>query len=470
MKLRSRFWWVLAPGLALVLLVAAPVGARWWLDRQLTPERLVQRVEGRWNCRAEMGEAALRWSWSGAELKLRDVALGMRDRWVSDGVDPAAREPMREAVLRAEELRLSVASWPLLWGRIHARELAAQGVQADIVVPEKGENSLKTLLRPAGWEEKPKDRRRRPGERKSGGEDGEAEEGLHVEDLPFAAWLDRAAIDDAVIYLRMEKYGTRLVGSDVFVEATDIRVNPKALGRENHASLKVRGTATLDSAETGGMVYGQLKLLGEGEAVPFDAKTGELEPELRCRFDVVAGSFIDVMPMLDKVERRIGDFEDFGIELDNLALKGNLRAESVLHVAYRDDVYTLLDDSELHFDQYDLALRSGSSYDAGANGHDFRCGLRLTPESTAGALARLDRFVERKLKVVKPETVRRLIEESLIDEGRLTVAFRSQGDLGDPEVKLTSNLPDLEDLLKDAVRELTKDPASLIDGIQKLFE
>ncbi|HUF61931.1 MAG TPA: hypothetical protein VMN36_07630 [Verrucomicrobiales bacterium] len=470
MNSRFRFWWVLLPGLALAFLVAAPVGARWWVAAQLTPERLVRKVEARWNCRAEMGETALRWSWSGAELKLRDVSLGERDRWVTDGAPPGDREPMREAVLRSEELRLSVASWPLLWGRIHVRELAAKGVQADITVPKEGENSLKSLLRRPGWEEKRKERRRRPGDRKRGGDDGGTEENLRVEDLPFAAWLDRAAIEDASIYVHLEKYGTRLVGSDVYVDATNIRVDPKALGRENHAELKMRGTATLDSAAIGGLVYGQLKLRGEGEAVPFDAKTGELEPELRCRFDVVDGSFIDVMPMLDKVEQRIGDLADFGIELDNLALKGNLRAESVLHLSYRDDLYTLLDDSELRFEQYDLALRSGSSYDGDANSHDFRCGLRLTPESTASALARLDRFVERKLKVVKPETVRQLIEQSMIDEDRLTVAFRSQGDFGDPHVKLTSDLPDLEELLKEAARELTKDPGSLIDGIRKLFE
>ena len=65
---------------------------------------------------------------------------------------------------------------------------------------------------------------------------------------------------------------------------------------------------------------------------------------------------------------------------------------------------------------------------------------------------------------------RRLIDKHFVTNGRLGVQLETKGDIGKPKVRLTNELPDLEDLLKDAAEELFRNPDNLLDSLKSLLK
>lgn len=464
-KSRLKLLWLLPlvvlPLVFLILLLLA--------RGQLTRESLVGRLEEKYNCRAEIGAVEAGLLRNPGRIEIRNLALGERDAYVRNRTRLEERKPLELSLLRADRLVLDVSLAALLRGKIAIRELSAHGVQAETTRTKDGINTLKELFsspEESGDSEQIRTAKAGRGEDDDGNEDAS----LSARDLIMPASIREVRVEDAVLYVNLEKYGTRVTCENVRLQLRDIEVDPDDLSHSNRAAIAVSGSVALDKLEAGSARYGKLNVQGTGEMTPFDAATGEFLPDIRCKLDIIDGSFVDVMPMLDAIESKIGDLENYGIKVEDLNLKGDIKKESLLHLRYHDDRYTLLGDTDFPFAQYTLTLAEGSWYDADDNEHAFEPKILLSPESTEKALLKVDEFVEDKVKIVSPKDAREVITKYFMEEGRLSVKFESDGDLGDPDVSLSSELPDLSEILKGTLEKLTEDPSKLIDGLLKLFE
>lgn len=417
-----------------------------------TSARLVSLLEKKFNCRAAVASVHVQWLGNPSRLEIRGLELYPRDAMATDRVALENRTaPSSAPLVTAEQLKLDVAFASLLVGRIDIRELSGKGIRAVATELEGGDSDLELLFAdPDEVEELMAEESGREERKKRGDHD------FTVDTFPLPTHCRAAFLEDFQLAIVLPRRDVRVDLEKVSLRLTDVDISRHDVRNHNHAELNLDGTVRVTNLETG-QPYGTALLRGFGDVTPFDAATRIFMPEVFFQVDLLEGSNVDAIPLLDKVASKLRKLEDYGVALGDLTLQGDLKKEALVRFRYKDEVFTLTDASRFEFADFTLSLAEGSWYDADDDQHRFETGIRSSEALTEAALARVERLVEEKLKLpAKP--FRELIGRYLLENDRLQLEFVSEGELGSPEVTMATPLPSLEEILK----ELSKNPLDLI--------
>lgn len=432
------------------------------------PERLVKKLEKRLNCRAAIGRVELSLFSQPARVEIYDLALGERDRHAREGTPLEDRPPMEAPQVVAERLSLSVSFLHLVVGKLHVHELLGSGVLVKVVKPEEGDTSLERLFddpeevemaQAAGDEMEPAD----SPETDEGGDKDEEEVADTIDRLKLPATLRRARLEEVKVVMDMVEKKTRITWDEASVELSNLAIDAADLANQNHADLALQAKVEFDHLEEE-RHYGAMVLQGSGVVRPVNLETREIEPEVQFDVAVLPGTYVETAPLRDAVIEKLGELKKYGVELRGEMLGGELKKTAQLRGRYEDHLFVLEEDAIFDFGDYHFALEADSWFESEDNFHEFHTKLTAGPAITEGLLGSIDRYLTRKVRFLPSDMVRRLVGEHFLEEGHFTLSLLTKGDIGQPVVVFSEELPELD---VKAVKDSAED---LLDSLKSIFD
>jgi hypothetical protein len=460
--------WLLRAGVPLVLVTA---GCGWWLAqaarRELTPESLVRRLEAAYHCRASIGTVSAQVFPGPAQLELSDIVLVPRDA-VADAGTPLAQRPpidLHTTYVRATSATLRADLWAILRGELKINNLTLRNLDVKGDIQKGGSNSLNQLFgknTPTGTPghaalartEAPA-----PAPEISANVPPSAEAAqptFRAQDLGLSAALDRVAIENGRIRLRNQKTKAVLELAAFHVAVTDLAVDPQNLATRNHATVTLGTRFYVTSHQREGYRYCDLGLQAHGQIAPFDPVTGGLNPNLMLDLTLAQGSSIQGLPVLEKLQKNIEKAQQAGLKLRDLSAKTELQTPVLIPLSLRDHRVTLRSGVEFPFNDYRLVLGLGSFLDAADETHHFQATVLASDQLSQEALGGAEKFLG-QLGPAAAEPLRRIFVTPLVRDGKIALAFESQGPTSKPQVSTP--------LVEDMKSELKRTGADLLQGL-----
>ncbi len=441
-RLFRRWKWILAV-VVLLPLVLLGVG-QWMLSAQLAPEALVQRLESKFNCRAEV-KAATGSIWSHpAKVQLTGLTLLPRDADADNARPLSERQPLDFASqatgLFIDNASLEVSLWQLLTGDLAVEDLTVNVVTLRTNTTQDGVNSLRTMLqRPATVAGKPNpapSAAKAVSPKKPSGEK-EASKPVHVGDLPLASLLKAARINHVRMDIRSEKRKEMLRLEDATIALDDIRVDPAELASSNHAKFGLTGKFQVIGKRR--MMYADVGMTLSGDFSPFDAATGELG-SIPLSLDLQPGSTLKEVAALQRISQKMKRWEKYGLKFRPLPADVELKDGARLDFDFRQGKFNSRGDFALALDNYDVVLAKG----AALNLNDDECLMEIRITASKPVSEQTVRDFESSLREkysavgeVLFSTVMKLFRENnlVLPDGRLSVPMGLSGSIQKPEVE-----------------------------------
>ncbi|MCB1098750.1 MAG: hypothetical protein KDN22_24470 [Verrucomicrobiae bacterium] len=459
-------WLVLVP---LLLLGAAFFGLNYYLESRLKPEVLVALIESEKNCRVDISDCDVSILHQPAHVIMKGVTFLPRDSFAENATQLSERPPIEigTTYIRCPEVILKVRLWDLLVRRLQVNELDLREPEVAFSLLRGGGNSLKPLF--ASLKKKStsvdgikmgedKDKGK---DDKLGGEvvvaDGASKEELekkpfHVSELPLQSTLRLAHLNGGVLKMLVEKSGVVIEVKIHDLSFSDIDVNPYDLEAGNTAVMNLDCTVAVDEPEQN-LRYAEMHVGISGGITPFDAATGHLNPDMK--YDVIfrQGSYVQSMPLMEKLGNSMDELQKIGLKLEELGQKEVLREDRQARVGYRDKRIRLLNELVLPFDNYQLTLEKQSWLETGDSEHEFRGNMLIAKELTAKALDGVEEYVRSRVGDNVADVARKLVDP-IVEENQISLDFRSKGALGKPKIKIDNPLGDIKDGLKEKGKQL----------------
>ncbi len=284
----------------------------------------------------------------------------------------------------------------------------------------------------------------------------------HIDLLERRTVLDK----DGGIAERRER---RTVFDRVNVVLTDLDVAPDDLAKHNRCSLQLEGSITLDQKITAGEEPPVSKRLvcfdvtGSGFIRPFDAKSGEWDPDSTIKANIRKGAILGGVPLKEALRKKdMKKLGEWGIDFGEVSLGGVLGEDATADVHYyRGGKLIVKGDTRLVFPDYEVTLRDGSWFNTHEDEHRATCALLIGPALSKRLLSQV------KMHVAETDVAKKFggdlvglaaeaaVKTALMDSaGRLGYKFISKGRLSKPVQEWDAEqLLDIKDILKDAVKD-----------------
>ncbi len=427
------------------------------------PERLVRKLEKRLNARASIGRVELSLFSQPARLVIHEFALAPRDAYAEEATPLAQRPALEDAQVTVGSVSLTVSFWHLCVGKLHVHELVGSRVHVEVSKPEEGDTSLEVLFDdPEEAREKREDfSSDDPAAEKQ--EDDEDDGDDTIDRLKIPATLQRAHLDEVTVVMRMIEKETRITWKEGQVDLTDVEISPRNLEEKNRADLRFQAKVAFDHLEED-LHYGEMVLEGLGVIRPVDPETRKIEPAVQFEVDVLPGTLVEAAPLREAVVEKLGDLEKYGIRMDQSMLDADLKETARLRGRYEEHLFVLSEDAVFDFGAYRFALASKSWYESEENFHEFHSKITAGPAITEAVLESIDGYLSRKLRFLPSDTVRRLIGDHFLEEGSFTLGLTTRGDIGQPRVVFSEDLPEIDvKAVKDSAEEL-------LDSLKSIFD
>ena len=473
-KLRKLFVWIfLVP---LLVLAAGFFGLNAYLESRLNPEFLVPLIEAEKNCRVDIRDCDVSILHQPAHVILREVTFVPRDSYADNGTPLVERPPIAQGstAVQCAEVILKVRLWDLLVRKLQVNELELREPDMRFTLLRGGGNSLKPLF--ASLKDKSEDRTKNTNRPEGGSPEGrepspnttdgaaEAPEKrkFHVTQLPLQSTLQLAHLNSGVLRMLVEKSGAVIEVKVHKLAFSDINVNPYDLDSGNEAVMNLDCTVAVDDPERN-LRFTELHVGINGGITPFEAATGYLNPDMK--YDVVfrEGSFVQSVPLMEKLGSSMKELEEIGLRLEELGQKEVLREDREARVGFRDRRLRLLDPLVLPFDNYQLSLVKHSWLETGDSQHEFRGNMLISRELTAKALDGVEEFVRGKVGDNVADVARQVVDP-IVEENQISLNFRSKGALGKPKIRIDNPLKGIKESLKEKGKKLLNDTLKDIFG------
>lgn len=427
------------------------LGVSLYVSSLLTEEFVVEQIESTFNLRAELKELNVG-LFSGASVELRGVALGPRDSIANQGKPLGERPPMKNKVISAESLELSLQLMPLLDKQLVVEKFIFEKPEVNLAMRANGTNNLGGLFktpRVVGG-------KRNPALDEKPAAASNSNEPFRAADLGIAGNLERVGLNNGTLNLRLAS-GDRLKFKNLDLFLTDIVVDPADLINRNSAYLDLDTDVFVTSRHTGKEVA-QFLLRSEGKIQPFDPKTGEVALNVRYDLTMKESSFMTGFAVMDQLAGKLPDLKKAGVDMAEIAKKAELIRDVQIDLEYGRGLVKILNDPTFPTRHYDLALLKGSTIKLGDSTHRFKGSVLASENETNKAFKNLDKEIERALKGTKvdPVELRNKALTKIIKDGRIHLDFTSVGAIVNPNVDLLVNLPQLSDIIKSAGGDILK--------------
>lgn len=465
----KRKSWRRRLGIAAGVIASLLLIGRLVLGLMLTPQLLVDRLEARLNARVEIGSVSLSLLSIPARLELRDVRFGERDVSSDNALKLKNRPAMERSILSAASMKLSGSLWSLLDREFNVSEMVIDQAAANIRVRESGSTNVSKLFRVpeiVAGKPNPKAKIKAVVEGHEGGMEGAGkakEPPVKVDEVPFAASIKSFLLTGARAQALFKKNGKFYDVSNLRFEVTDLDVDPANLATRNKGRVRISGSLLIAKPEQE-LQYARLSILGEGDIIPFDPATRELNPTIKGRLTFDQSSSIIYLPSLAKINKKLESLKKVGINIgDKLGTSVDILDGNWVDFEYTNGVFRTLTPLHARAQKIEVDLEPGGFIHTGTNDHFFRV-ILVGNQSLSD---RMKAQVEEKAAILPSGKARDEFLKELMDSFFLAGRFRpicvSTGDIGDPDVELENKMPDLGKYLKGVLDDIGLDPQTQKD-------
>ena len=440
-------------GLAAVSLVVIGQIAK----KELTPEALVERIEAEWDCKASIGSSDPSFLGS-TGVVIRELVIIPRD----------AETPLTsgDTGISCASAELRFRKFPLLFGKLEITSAEIDGILVKTVLGKDGEHSLGRMF-----------------EVKQGVATGLASfrEAIPVSspapesapfnaaDLPIPATLAKASLTNSRAEILLP-WGGKFVADDIQLNAPEIDFDARNLAGHNRAVIDASLRLKLDvpPAEADPTTRPEVLDFGlttDGEVIPFDAATGELRPDAVYDFTFLKGSSFTASPLVQGVADDLKDWKEAGELLEKLSGRAELQQDTIVSLGFSEKGIRLSQPAALVMPAYTFLLEQGSRIRPSDRDHEFHAAFTLSKDTTKKAEKAIKAVLRDKAGGTIGDIAKTLVIDPMIVDGRLTIAFKSTGDLKKPKVSLEGPLGDAAALIEQATEKVLGKKAKGLGGL-----
>ncbi len=473
----------------MVLLIVGLLVGRHLAVGFLTPDFLVQKIEQQWNCRAEVEGLKVR-ILGEAGLEVTGVRLGARDEFVNKGTALSERPPMDKSEVSVDLAHVAVELGDLLKRRITIKQLLIKDVTVNTKVRKSGKASVEDLFQSPDPDKggeadqevakqdaaKPveKNKTSEPLTEKSASSPGgvvvqvRTDEGeFSAKDMGLSTFADSVEMQNGQINAILESGSSLVTLSKLQLKLSQIEVDPSDLLKHNHAAFSFSGNLAVEEGNTK-VKQISVSLAGDGEVRPFDPGSGRVDPSWVSNLTIKKGSAINTFPMVEKLKELLSGVDTAGVDLSDLQLGGELTRDANTRIAGHAGKFQLKKHLALPLRDTDFIFASGSWLDSGANQHYLKGSVMASDELTAKLTKKVDAYLKKKAKSFYSDSLKDLVLQPAMRDGRIAFDFVSKGDLGKPKVDIITpfgNLTELIDQGKQTIESLKDVGKSLLKGL-----
>lgn len=419
---------------------ALVAGGGWWVKERLSREAVVAQLEAVWDARVELGASELLLWRSPARLRLEKLDMWSRQ----------AGQEKEPPVVHLDEVVLEVSLLDLLKRTLDVKTLHLVGLDVKEYVTPEGVSQLQTMMKkPVKVEVAAAD----AGESKAATEkevaqlDTETTEKkaaskekpavFQAEQLGMTVRIHEARISDSRFYLhnRVSKTKTRMENVNFAVTAID--VDPADLANHNEAAFELRMDLTVQGrGKVGGEMkdvqFAKLLVTGQGKVQPFDVETRAWNPVSDWEVILGKGSVLAGYMTMGQASADGGKkMEEFGLDISDLPVGGELLEDAVVRMAMTQGRMSLREDARFVMPEYEVRMAQGSWIDSANDTQDqvirLVCGEELERRMRAGMLANglPEKMVDSLVKGLRDEKA-----------GRLAFDVRATGQMTKPKITI----------------------------------
>lgn len=470
----------------IILAVALVAVARHLLLGYLTPQNVVNQIESRWRCRAQIDSIDAHLM-GHARIEIKGLALGPRDEYASRRTPLDQRPALELAELKSASVLLDVSLSDLIHRRLNISRLTITEPTIHTRVQRDGHISLERLFDPLIQEVPggaPPPAPAAPGEvitttatlgspnetsdrPTSGDAEPTTGETTDKSAVDFATVASQIDLVNGSLEAVIEISGATATIDNFSASLTNIDIDTANLGAHNQAAFQFSGDLTLRAAPGEPASEGNLlamKLSGLGQLTPMDPSSGAVDPSWSCDLTIHQGSSVNTLPLANKLQEQLSGLGTGGIDLGDLRLSGDLLADSTTRFRYARGRYDFEQPLILAFTDTEIALAQNSWFDTGKNLHQIQGQVTASQELSAKIEAKIDQWLAKQ--GLSSETVRKMLFDSIKKDGRISIRFVSEGDLKHPKADIVTPLGNLTDIISKGKETLN----SLKDVGKKLLE
>jgi len=451
-KSSRRRWLYISLAVIIVILLVVGIGGRMWIGNQLSPEALVERIEAELNVRAQIEDTQISLFGSPARVRLVGFKMGPRDANANAGIPLGERAEMSRVNIECEEVVLAIPLGGLLRNEIDVRRLRFGRVQVVDEVKKSGKSRIGdmfTMPDIVGGKDNPKKFPSVVGE--SVESVVEVESGRRLFDLGSASVFASDGyfgIKDASIEIVFERQDAFLNTSGLNLEFNEIAFDPKNPAAANRAVVVLAGNVGVLRPGKG-VDHGVLHLRGAGETTLVEEESGRFNPAAQLTLGFREDSEINLLPSLEKIQKRLEQLKTFGIDLaDEVGDSIVFEAGSEVEVRYFEGLVTFETPLRARCGEFELEIEAGGVIEVEESAHNVR--IHLLADAALSDRVRSE-IREKAALIPSPERREKFMEEleaGLFIDGRFRPIFISSGDLDDPDVELANEVPDVEDFAR----------------------
>ncbi|MEM6910137.1 MAG: hypothetical protein AAF555_01005 [Verrucomicrobiota bacterium] len=443
-----------------IFLVAAGITARVIVTSYLSEAFIVQKLEETIDARVEIGGLKLSFLRMPAAVTLESVKLAPRDAFANEAVPLEERPALEKAILSVEKARFAVNLMDLIKRELQVEALTLQGFDGQVEIYETGGNSLQSLFEePAMVAGKKKVASpaaplpSAPEPREDPLPAEEVPEGFNAKSIPIAGQVEELSIRDSRIEILLEANESQVLVEDFSLIFSEVDVDPANLAERNSAQIELAGSfRVVNPAKV--VEHAQLNVKATGQAQLFEVTTGDFAPDVRARFSFEKGTSVKVLPQIRRLQERLQILEQLGIDVaDYLNKEIDLAQNDDLALHYHDYQLTLESVLEVTSGDFLMQVTNGTWMNIADNSHNAQARLVADESLSREAREQVNQVVLGKA----PREIRASLESQVIgklfdEQGLLSIGFASEGRFAEPKVRITTDLPDFGEMLKEALK------------------
>ena len=455
---------ILSLTLIFALFFSILIGVSIYVASLLSPQFIVHQLEGLFNARFALKDYSVG-ILSGGSIDIEGVGIAPRDRFANQAIALAKRPPLRDAdkALSLQKLSLHLDLAQLFSGVFRLNGFVLDEPQIRMILYANGGNNLAPLFstppivagkrNPALNAARKKEKE--PEKTKPKSKENESQSaGLKAADIPLAASLGEIGIKNGSIELTLQQTGDSLRMQQLDFLVKNIEFDPQDLQNKNGADVHFDMQLLLfakSKKETG-----KFLISSSGHVIPFHKITGRIDPNVIYQLTIKKNTYLSGFNVLEKLSGQMENLKKANISLAKLREKAILQQDTATKVRYRRGIVTVLSDTKFLTQNFDFTLKQGARFILTNSAHSMHAELLASSADSQQALSALDAALVKALKL-KPNEAQGMRNKhfaSNIKNGRIYFSFISQGALSNPNVKLTTELPSINRLAKDAASHL----------------
>ncbi|OQY27025.1 MAG: hypothetical protein B6244_11875 [Candidatus Cloacimonetes bacterium 4572_55] len=486
----------------------------------LSEALIVMQMESAMNCRVEIKRIEVNpFSLEGV-IVVQGLKIAKRDNYADQAVSLSKRPPIGTPEISAPQSNLEMRFLPLLKKRFELEQFVLKDAVAYLTLYQDGTHSLTSLFNPplivngkpnpdlqnsaSAFDENPSDmshalpvamgrialkngtiqssipqkfasapdaKIRSVSAKRVSNPNRSDPNVFNAKSIPLPTVLDRIALENATIYATIDETGQKLTVTPLNLTIADIDIDPENLQAHNNARLEFAAETVIfgkDQSEDG-----KLKLETSMDIVPFEEKSGEINPDMVYTVTVKKGTYLTGMALFDQLAGKVEPLRRVDLNIDALNKPIELSSDVDIKLRSLDGKIITAEDVGFVTDYFDLKLTKGSWYKPGTDGHELHGMITMSEVESKKAIQSVDKTIEKHIAShipVDTKKIRNAMLGNLIRENRIHLSFRSSGSIMQPRVGLSGNSISLKQALSDAVSDGAFDMDKIKEGLGNLFK